>query len=50
MLTALILQVGDVGERPSGPWLADAAGEEASFYAASCQLQTFPNNGDQPQG
>jgi len=47
---SFILQVGDAGERPLGPWLADAAGEEASLDAASCQLQAFPHNGDQPQG
>lgn len=42
--------MGDAGERPSGPWVADAAGEKASLYAASCQLQAVPHNGDQPQG
>lgn len=42
--------MGDAGERPLGTWLADAAGEETSLHAASCQLQAFPHNGDQPQG
>ena len=45
-----VLQVGDVGERPLGPRMADAAGEEAPLHAASRQLQALPDNGDQPQG
>lgn len=49
-MTGFILQVGDAGECPPGPGLADAAGEEAPLYAASCQLQAFLDNGDQPQG
>jgi len=50
ILTVFILQVGNVGECPLGPRMADAAGKEAPLHAASCQLQAFPDNGDQPQG
>lgn len=50
ILTLFVLQVGDVGERPPGPRVADAAGEETPLYAASRQLQAFPDNGDQPEG
>lgn len=50
ILTVIVLQVGNVGERPPGSWVADAAGEETPLYAASRQLQAFPDNGDQPQG
>lgn len=42
--------MGDVGERPPGPWLADAAGEEAPLHAASCELQAVLDDGDQPEG
>lgn len=50
VLTVSVPQVGDVRERPPGPRMADAAGEEAPLHAASFQLQAFPDNGDQPQG
>lgn len=50
ILAVFIPQVGNVGERPPGPWVADAAGEEAPLDAASCQLQALPDNGNQPQG
>lgn len=50
LMSVFHLQVGDVGERPLGSWVANAAGEEASLDAASCQLQALPDNGDQPQG
>lgn len=43
-------QVGDAEERPPGPGLADAAGEEAALAAAACLLQALPHHGDQPQG
>jgi len=43
-------QVGDAKERPPGPGLADAAGEEAALAAAACLLQALPHHGDQPQG
>lgn len=50
ILTVSALQMGDVGERPPGPRMADAAGKEAPLHASSCQLQAFPDHGDQPQG
>lgn len=42
--------MGDVGERPPGPRMADAAGEEAPLHAASCLLQAVLDHGDQPEG
>ena len=43
-------QVGDAEERPPGAGLADAAGEEAAFAAATRLLPALPHDGDQPQG
>lgn len=43
-------QVGDAEERPPGPGLADAAGEEAALAAAARLLPALPHHGDQPQG
>lgn len=50
LIRCLVFQVGNAGECPPSSRLADAAGEEASLYAASCQLQAFPHNGYQSKG
>lgn len=47
---AVLLKVGDAGERSFGAWLAHAAGEETSLHAAARQFPSFPDHGDQPQG